>query len=59
MRLVRRAATGTVTLGFIPRTSAIAEIEYVGYERQAIAVSLTLSDTVPLTVILRRPRAPR
>jgi hypothetical protein len=52
-------ATGTVSLGFIPRSSAVIQIEHAGYERASAPVSLTLTDTLPVTIVLRRSRAPR
>jgi len=52
-------ATGTVSLGFVPRSSATIQVERAGYERASMPVSLTLTDTLPLTVVLRRVRAPR
>jgi hypothetical protein len=52
-------ATGTVTLGFVPRSSAVIQIEHAGYERASTPVSLTLTDTVPVTIVLRRSRSPR
>jgi len=52
-------ATGTVNLAFVPRSSAIIQIEHAGYERASTPVSLTLTDTLPVTVVLRRSRAPR
>ena len=53
------AATGTVSLGFVPRSSAVVQVEHAGYERASTPVSLTLTDTQPVTVVLRRSRAPR
>ncbi len=52
-------ATGTVSLGFVPRSSAVIQIEHAGYERASTPVSLTLTDTLPVTIVLRRSRAPR
>ena len=52
-------ATGTVSLGFVPRSSAVIQIEHAGYERASTPVSLTLTDTLPVTMVLRRSRAPR
>jgi len=52
-------ATGTVSLGFVPRSSAVVQIEHAGYERASTPVLLTLTDTLPLTIVLRRSRAPR
>jgi hypothetical protein len=52
-------ATGTVSLGFVPRSSAVIQIEHAGYERASTPVSLTLTDTMPVTIVLRRSRAPR
>jgi hypothetical protein len=52
-------ATGTVSLGFVPRSSAVIQIEHAGYERASTPVSLTLTDTVPVTIVLRRSRSPR
>jgi hypothetical protein len=52
-------ATGTVSLGFVPRSNATIQVEHAGYERASMPVSLTLTDTLPLTVVLRRARAPR
>ncbi|HEY2164611.1 MAG TPA: hypothetical protein VGH04_11495, partial [Gemmatimonadaceae bacterium] len=52
-------ATGTVSLGFVPRSSAVIQIEHAGHERVSTPVSLTLTDTLPLTIILRRSRPPR
>jgi hypothetical protein len=51
-------ATGTVSLGFVPRSSAVIQIDHAGFERASLPVSLTLTDTLPLTVVLRRSRAP-
>jgi hypothetical protein len=33
--------------------------EHAGYERLSMPVSLTPADTLPITVILHRSRAPR
>ena len=52
-------ATGTVSLGFVPRSSAVVQIEHAGYERASTPVSLTLTDTLPVTIVLRRSRVPR
>jgi len=52
-------ATGTVSLGFVPRSSAVIQIDHTGYERASMPVSLTLTDTLPITIVLRRSRAPR
>lgn len=52
-------ATGTVSLGFVPRSSAVIQIEHTGHERVSTPVSLTLTDTLPLTIVLRRSRVPR
>ena len=52
-------ATGTVSLAFVPRSTAVIQIEHAGYERASMPVSLTLIDTLPLTIVLRRSRVPR
>jgi hypothetical protein len=52
-------ATGTVSLGFVPRSTAVIQIELAGYERASTPVSLTLTDTLPVTIVLRRSRVPR
>jgi Carboxypeptidase regulatory-like domain len=58
-RSASTTATGTVGLGFIPHTTGVVSVEHAGYERQTIPVSLTLTDTLPVTIILRRARVPR
>ena len=51
--------TGTVRLTFVPRSSGVIQIDHPGFERESMAVSLTLTDVTPITVVLRRMRAPR
>jgi hypothetical protein len=46
-------------LGFVPRSTAVIQIELAGYERASTPVSLTLTDTLPVTIVLRRSRVPR
>jgi Carboxypeptidase regulatory-like domain len=58
-RSASTTSPGTVGLGFVPRTAAVVNVEHTGYERQSVPVSLTLTDTVPVTIILHRTRAPR
>jgi hypothetical protein len=53
------SATGTVSLAFVPRSNAVIQIDHTGYERVSVPVSLTLTDTLPVTIVLRRSRAPR
>ncbi len=57
-RAASTTATGTVGLGFIPHTNAVIQVEQAGYERQTAPVSLTLTDTLPVTIILKRVRPP-
>lgn len=57
-KAVMTTATGTVNLGFIPRSSAVILIEHARYERLSMPVSLTLADTLPITVVLHRLPAP-
>jgi hypothetical protein len=52
-------AMGTVNLGFVPRSTAVIQFEHAGYDRLSMPVSLTLADTLPITIILHRSRAPR
>ena len=58
-RMAATTATGTVNLGFVPRSSAVILFEHAGYDRLSMPVSLTPADTLPITVILHRSRAPR
>jgi hypothetical protein len=58
-RMAVTTATGTVNLGFVPRSTAVIQFEHAGYDRLSMPVSLTLADTLPITIILHRSRAPR
>ena len=48
----RTTVTGTVSLGFITASRALLSIRQLGYAQQVLAVSLTASDTTPITVVL-------
>ncbi|MFI5229009.1 MAG: carboxypeptidase regulatory-like domain-containing protein [Gemmatimonadales bacterium] len=52
------SVTGTVGLSFIPRSSAVVIIEHPGYQREVAPVSLTMRDSVPITIVLQRSRPP-
>ena len=58
-KTVLTSVTGTVGLTFIPRQSAVVIVEHRGYERQVMPVSLTLRDSVPITVVLQPIKAAR
>ncbi len=58
-RSASTTATGTVGLGFIPHSSAVIQVERDGYERQTAPISLTLTDTLPVTIILHRSHPPK
>ncbi|HWH53825.1 MAG TPA: carboxypeptidase regulatory-like domain-containing protein [Gemmatimonadaceae bacterium] len=58
-KAVLTSMTGTVGLTFIPRQSAVVIVEHQGYERQVMPVSLTLRDSVPITVVLQPIKAVR
>ncbi len=51
---VLTGALGSVGLTFIEQPNAVIIIEHAGFQREALTVSLTAHDTVPLTVVLRR-----
>lgn len=44
--------TGTVTLAFLPDGASVLRVRRLGYEPFLIAVEISPSDTVPLTVVL-------
>ena len=58
-KTVLTSVTGTVGLTFIPRQRAVVIIEHQGYERQVMPVSLTLRDSIPITVVLQPIKAVR
>lgn len=51
-------STGIVRLTFVPRSSAVIQIDHTGFERESMPASLTLVDGTPITVVLRRTRGP-
>jgi hypothetical protein len=51
-------ATGTVALVFVPEGAATLLIHRAGYRDTSITISISPRDTVPITLILRRPEHP-
>ena len=49
--------TGTVSLFFLPDGGALVRLRKIGYETQTLAVSITPSDTLPITVMLNHATA--
>ena len=49
--------TGTVSLFFLPDGGGLVRLRKIGYETQTLAVSISPSDTVPITVILAHATA--
>lgn len=47
-------ATGTVSLVFLPEGGTLVRIKKVGYAPQSMMVSISPSDTLPLTVLLTK-----
>jgi hypothetical protein len=50
----KTTSTGTVALAFLPDGGALVRIRKIGYEPQTMMVTIAPTDTVPITVILKK-----
>jgi hypothetical protein len=50
----RTSSTGTVALAFLPEGGGLVRIKKLGYEMQTMMVTISPTDSLPLTVILKK-----
>ena len=51
---MRTTSTGTVALVFLPDGGGLVRVRKVGYQPQTIMAAITESDTIPITLLLKR-----
>ena len=50
----RTTSTGTVALAFLPEGGGFVRVKKIGYEMQTMFVAIAPTDTLPITVVLKR-----
>lgn len=51
--VIRTSSTGTAALAFLPEGGGLVRIRKVGFEPQTMMVTISPSDTLPLTILLK------
>jgi hypothetical protein len=56
--VARTTSTGTVTLSFLPAGPAQVKIQRVGFATQLVPVTMSVTDILPVTIVLVRAKIP-